>query len=119
MSTIQLPAELEKRIQEEAEKKHPFIWPKNKQGEEIRVRVGQSGAPGSAKARKIQRIYIDAVTPYATQLVAAQEKINNLESYLSRIADGAQPFNDREAWSWIETARQLANEALSPNTVVI
>lgn len=47
-------------------------------------------------------------------LLLAQERIKDLESYLDRIANGAQPYNDREAWSWIETARQLANEAFSP-----
>lgn len=62
---------------------------------------------------------IDGAWEYATQLVAAQERITTLESYLDRIATGAQPFNNAQAWSWIETARQLANEALSPNTVVI
>jgi hypothetical protein len=61
--------------------------------------------------------YLSAGTLYGTSLIQAQERINTLESYLDRIATGAAPYNDREAWSWIETARQLANEALSPNTV--
>lgn len=51
------------------------------------------------------------------QLLAALERIKTLESYLDRIANGAQPNNDSQAWSWIVTARLLANEALSPNQV--
>lgn len=92
MSTTQLSAEWEYRILNEAKD-----YAKSDAGREVG--------------------YTHAARLYSTQLVAAQERINNLESYLDRIANGAAPYNDREAWSWIETARQLANEALSPNPV--
>ena len=38
-------------IEELANEKYPFVWPKNKDGEEIVQRVGQK-APGSAQHRK-------------------------------------------------------------------
>lgn len=54
---IEIPAEIMQQIKIDAERKYPFVWPLNKHGEEIVQRVGQ-GAPGSAKAKKIQNIYI-------------------------------------------------------------
>lgn len=62
--------------------------------------------------------YENAAYNYVPQLTGAQERIKHLEGYLDRIENGAVPANDREAWSWIETARLLANEALSPNSKV-
>lgn len=59
--------------------------------------------------------YEAGATKYALELTEAQERIKHLEDCISRIANGAQPSNDNEAWSWIQTARQLANEALTPN----
>ncbi len=48
----------------------------------------------------------------ATILERAKAAVEMGEA-LAQIANGAPPFNEREAYSWIETARQLANEALS------
>lgn len=103
MSTTQLSAEIVDQIENEAEDYG------EKTGDTI------NGIYTTHQDRRGG--YIEGATAYATKLVEAQERIKTLESYLDRIAIGAQPYNDREAWSWIETARQLANEALSLNIV--
>jgi hypothetical protein len=44
---------IEQKARQYADKVCPFVWPKNKEGEDIVQRVGQA-APGSAKHRKLQ-----------------------------------------------------------------
>lgn len=58
---------------------------------------------------------IDGAWWMAEQLVEAQERIRELEDVLQRLIDSPQPYNESEMWSWIHTARNIANEALSPN----
>lgn len=48
-----------KSFKAHADNAHPFVWPKNKKGDEIEQRVGQN-APGSGKHRREQEKIIDA-----------------------------------------------------------
>lgn len=56
-----------------------------------------------------------AIKEYAARLLTSQEKINRLEDVLQKIIDAPAPHNESEMWCWIHTARNLANEALTPN----
>lgn len=42
-----------------------------------------------------------------------KSKIDDLECALNKIATGAQPANDREAWIFVEIATKIASDAVS------
>lgn len=42
-----------------------------------------------------------------------EDKISKLESALDKIANGTQPYNEREAFIFVDIAKQIASEALS------
>lgn len=42
-----------------------------------------------------------------------KSKIDDLEGALDKIATGAQPANDREAWIFVQIATDIAREAVS------
>ena len=41
-----------------------------------------------------------------------EDKISKLESALDKIANGTQPYNEREAFIFVDVAKQIASEAL-------
>lgn len=58
---------------------------------------------------KINGKYIEC-TETVQQL---EDKISKLESALDKIANGTQPYNEREAFIFVDIAKQIASEALS------
>ena len=58
---------------------------------------------------KINGKYIEC-TETVQQL---EDKISKLESALDKIANGTQPYNEREAFYFVNIAKLIAREALS------
>jgi hypothetical protein len=58
---------------------------------------------------KINGKYIEC-TETVQQL---EDKISKLESALDKIATGTQPYNEREAFIFVDIAKHIASEALS------
>ena len=58
---------------------------------------------------KINGKYIEC-TETGQQL---EDEISKLESALDKIATGTQPYNEREAFIFVDVAKQIASEALS------
>jgi hypothetical protein len=58
---------------------------------------------------KINGKYIEC-TETVQQL---EDKISKLESALDKIANGTQPYNEREAFIFVDIARQIASDAIS------
>ena len=46
-----------------------------------------------------------------------KKQVENLKSALEKIATGTQPYNEMEAFSFVDTARSIANEAIELNGV--
>jgi hypothetical protein len=46
-----------------------------------------------------------------------QKQVEHLKSALEKIATGTQPYNEMEAFSFVDTARSIANEAIELNGV--
>jgi len=45
------------------------------------------------------------------------KQVEHLKSALEKIATGTQPYNENEAFSFVDTARSIANEAIELNGV--
>ena len=45
------------------------------------------------------------------------KQVEHLKSALEKIATGTQPYNEMEAFSFVDTARSIANEAIELNGV--
>jgi hypothetical protein len=45
------------------------------------------------------------------------KQVEHLKSALEKIANGTQPYNEREAFSFVETAKAIAEDALKLNDV--
>ena len=58
---------------------------------------------------KINGKYIEC-TETVQQL---EDKISKLESALDKISNGTQPYNERDAFIFVDIAKQIAIEALS------
>ena len=59
---------------------------------------------------KINGKYIECTAETVQQL---EDKISKLESALDKIANGTQPYNEREAFYFVNIAKLIAREALS------
>jgi hypothetical protein len=59
-------------------------------------------------------IFLDAQEFENSQL---QKQVEHLKSALEKIATGTQPYNEMEAFSFVDTARSIANEAIELNGV--
>lgn len=70
------------RIAQEAEKLYPYVWPKNKHGEEIVMRVGQKAPPFSAKIRKIKQAYIAGAEAEATRAAGLVDLLAKIRDHL-------------------------------------
>lgn len=46
-----------------------------------------------------------------------QKQVEHLKLALDKIANGAQPYNESEAFSFVETAKAIADEALKMNDI--
>ena len=46
-----------------------------------------------------------------------KKQVEHLKSALEKIASGTQPYNEMEAFSFVDTARSIANEAIELNGV--
>lgn len=64
-----------KQIQQEAERRYPLskYWPKNREGNPIEMRVGQTGLPGSKKAKQEQAKFVAGAT-WAIQQLSSPDK---------------------------------------------
>lgn len=58
---------------------------------------------------KINGKYIEC-TETVQQL---KDKISKLQCALDKIANGTQPYNEREAFIFVDVAKQIASEAIS------
>jgi len=46
-----------------------------------------------------------------------RKQVDYLKSALEKISNGTQPYNEREAFSFVETSRAISDEALKMNDV--
>lgn len=115
MSEATTPQDIKQQIATEAEKRYPFIWPKNKHGEEIVQRVGQN-APGIAKAKRIQNIFkAGAEFGYSLQLKEKDEQIRLLQMQVDHLDEGCNQRDKRiaELEQMIEAAKSAFKEIYS------
>ena len=63
---------------------------------------------------RISQAYKDGALSLLGKL---ESKIKKLETALEEIATGAQPYNEREAFSFVDTARSIAIRALQDSEI--
>lgn len=73
--------DIQDKIKAEAERKYPFVWPKNKHGEDI-VQVVGANPPGSAKARKVQEVFIAGANHVLQHPELLREQMDGLITWL-------------------------------------
>lgn len=114
---------LQQKIQEKADKKYPFIWPKNKHGEEIVMRVGQENPPGSRKIKNIQGAFISGATFYHDELAMRWVRAEAIppahhKQYILRTIDDTEtemPFT--AIWSTITKSFRVEGKYINPAEV--
>jgi len=109
----------QEQLQQEAEKyaetKFPFVWPKNKHGEDMVQRVGHANPPFSRKHREKQSEISTAFISGGNhiingELAEANKKIEELRKALNKISYG--PMGEDIGNEFAEYATDIARNAL-------
>lgn len=115
---IPIPEHIRNMIKDEVEKRHPFVWPLNKHGEEITLLVGQSQPPGSAKHRKQNKdrakwasfgysLAVKEIEIFSDVITSHVKEIERLKGLIKQTFKYYQIEDAENAWQQFKTENNL------------